>query len=283
MKYPKPIWLKRSLPKGPEFEEVRRLVKRSKLHTVCQEAKCPNMWNCFSNHTATFMILGDICTRNCGYCNIMHGTPLAPDPDEPDKVARAALDLGLMYVVVTSVTRDDLEDGGADHFAETIHAIRRELPGSTRVEVLIPDFLGKESALNKVMEAAPDVLNHNIETVPSLYGTARPQAIYLRSLELIRRAASFRPTIPIKSGIMLGLGETRTELEQTMEELLDHGCTILTMGQYLQPSRLHLPVKRYLPPGEFDDLKILALKMGFRTVASGPFVRSSFQAEKLFY
>jgi len=213
----------------------------------------------------------------------MHGTPLAPDPDEPDKVARAALDLGLRYVVVTSVTRDDLEDGGADHFAETIHAIRRELPGSTRIEVLIPDFLGKESALNKVIEAGPDVLNHNIETTPSIYGSARPQAFYHRSLELIRRAASFRPIIPIKSGIMLGLGETRTEIEQTMEELLDHGCTILTMGQYLQPSRLHLSVKRYLPPEEFDDLKILALNMGFRRVASAPFVRSSFEAEKLFY
>ncbi|ACN15589.1 LipA [Desulforapulum autotrophicum HRM2] len=278
----KPAWLKRSLPRGPEFERVRKLVQGAHLHTVCQEAKCPNIWHCFANHTATFMILGDLCTRNCRYCNVSHGKPLAPDATEPESVARAALALGLTYVVITSVTRDDLEDGGAAHFVRTIEALRETLPDLIGVEVLIPDFGGSESSLRTVMDARPEVLNHNIETVPSLYPTARPEAIYHRSLELLARAHQINPAIPVKSGLMVGLGETREELLETMKDLVAHGCSILTIGQYLQPSKAHLAVDRYYPPDEFDDLKELALGMGFKTVASGPFVRSSFEAQALF-
>ncbi len=278
----KPAWLKRSLPRGPEFERVRKLVQGAHLHTVCQEAKCPNMWHCFANHTATFMILGDLCTRNCRYCNVAHGTPLPPDPDEPNSVAKAALALGLTYVVITSVTRDDLDDGGAAHFARTIKTVRETLPGLIGVEVLIPDFSGRASALRTVLDARPEVLNHNIETVPSLYPKARPGAIYDRSLELLGRAHRMNPSIPVKSGLMVGLGETRDELRKTMKDLVATGCSILTIGQYLQPSRAHLAVDRYYPPDEFDDLKRQALDMGFKTVASGPFVRSSFEAQTLF-
>ncbi len=278
----KPAWLKRSLPRGPEFERVRKLVQGAHLHTVCQEAKCPNIWHCFANHTATFMILGDLCTRNCRYCNVGHGTPLAPDAAEPESVARAALALGLTYVVITSVTRDDLEDGGAAQFARTIKTVRKTLPDLTGVEVLIPDFAGSAPALETVMDARPDVLNHNIETVPSLYPKARPEAVYHRSLELLDRAHQMHPSIPVKSGLMVGLGETRGELRETMDDLVSRGCSILTIGQYLQPSKAHLAVDRYYPPDEFDDLRDLALDMGFKTVASGPFVRSSFEAKTLF-
>lgn len=278
----KPAWLKRSLPRGPEFERVRKLVQGAHLHTVCQEAKCPNIWHCFANHTATFMILGALCTRNCRYCNVSHGKPLAPDASEPESVARAALALGLTYVVITSVTRDDLEDGGAAHFVRTIEALRETLPDLIGVEVLIPDFAGRASSLQTVMDARPDVLNHNIETVPSLYPTARPQAIYHRSLELLGRAHHMNPATPVKSGLMVGLGETREELLETMKDLVANGCSILTIGQYLQPSKAHLAVDRYYPPDEFDELKALALDMGFKTVASGPFVRSSFEAQALF-
>lgn len=278
----KPAWLKRSLPRGPEFERVRKLVQGANLHTVCQEAKCPNIWHCFAKHTATFMILGALCTRNCRYCNVGHGKPLVPDATEPRSVAEAALALGLTYVVITSVTRDDLADGGAAQFARTIETLRATLPDLAGVEVLIPDFAGRESALQTVMDARPDVLNHNIETVPSLYPTARPEAIYKRSLELLARAHHMNPAIPVKSGLMVGLGETRDELLVTMADLVAGGCSILTIGQYLQPSKAHLAVDRYYPPDEFDDLKGLALGMGFKTVASGPFVRSSFEAKTLF-
>ena len=285
----KPEWLKRPLPRGPEYEKVRHLLAGARLTTVCQEAKCPNMWECFSRRTATFMILGSQCTRNCRFCNVTPGAQPLPDPQEPRRVAQAALELGLSYVVVTSVTRDDLPDGGAGHFAATIHEIKTLLPENTRVEVLIPDFMGDAKALQQVMDAHPDVLNHNIETVPALYRKARPEADYQRSLTLLQRASAMgkhhitpraRP-IPIKSGIMVGLGETREELEQTIRDLKNHGCDIVTIGQYLQPSRDHLPVVKYYPPEEFEQLKRFARSTGFTTVACGPFVRSSYQADQL--
>jgi lipoic acid synthetase len=280
MKQAKPSWLKRKLPTGPEYEKVRRLLASCKLNTVCQEAKCPNMWECFSNRTSTFMILGRQCTRNCRFCNVTSGTPDTLDPTEPLRVAKAAKELGLKYVVVTSVTRDDLPDGGSKHFAETIQAIRTAVDG-VGIEVLIPDFLGDEEALKTVLSAQPDVLNHNIETVPSLYATVRPEAIYQQSLDVLKRAAQIAPHIPVKSGIMVGLGETHDQLIQTMQDLHNHGCSILTMGQYLQPSRNHLPVTEYYTPEAFDSLKETALKIGFTNVASAPFVRSSYHAESL--
>lgn len=276
----KPSWLKRKLPTGPEYEQVRALLTSSGLSTVCQEAKCPNMWECFSKKTSTFMILGSECTRNCRFCNVTPGAPDLPDPTEPERVADASKTLGLRYVVVTSVTRDDLEDGGSKHFAETIRAIRKKVEG-VKIEVLIPDFQGRREDLETVLQAKPDVLNHNIETVPSLYSTARPQAKYQQSLDLLKRASEIAPDIPTKSGIMVGLGETNEQLIQTMSDLWNHGCRILTLGQYLQPSRDHLPVERYYTPKEFDSLKETALEMGFKNVAAGPFVRSSYRAEEL--
>ncbi|MBF0202143.1 MAG: lipoyl synthase [Desulfamplus sp.] len=278
----KPSWLKRSLPTGPDYERVRNLLGQSKLHTVCQEAKCPNMWECFSRHTSTFMIMGTQCTRNCRFCNVKTGTPLPLDPREPLRVAQASMKLGLRYVVVTSVTRDDLEDGGAAHFAATIKEIKKNLPKGTRVEVLIPDFQGDHEALDTVLEAGPDVLNHNIETVPSLYSTVRPQAGYRRSLDLMQRAANGKKMdIPVKSGIMVGLGEGMEEIESTIRDIYAHGCRLLTIGQYLQPSGKHLGVVKFYEPREFDELKEFALGVGFDSVASGPFVRSSYQADKL--
>lgn len=277
----KPAWLKRRLPTGPEYESVRGLISSSGLHTVCQEANCPNMWECFSNHTATFMILGSLCTRNCRFCNVSSGTPLPPDPDEPARVAAAALRLGLTYVVITSVTRDDLEDKGAQHFAQTIKEIRKQLPEPTGIEVLIPDFNGDSDLLTIVLNARPDVLNHNIETVPSLYSLVRPQADYQRSLLLLETASKKAPWIPVKSGIMVGLGETVSQLKQTMTDLVHHGCSILTLGQYLQPSKSHLDVVEYYTPETFQSLADFARSIGFSKVASGPFVRSSYHAEHL--
>ncbi len=271
----KPRWLKRRIPAGGEYETVRRLLGERGLHTVCQEAQCPNLWECFSRHTATFMILGSRCTRNCRFCAVDHGPSGGPDAGEPARVARAAKTMKLRYVVVTSVTRDDLPDGGAGMFAETILALREENP-DVLVEVLIPDFQGEEAPLRTVIEAHPDVLNHNIETVSRLYPTVRPEAEYRRSLELLRRASQWDPTILTKSGVMLGLGETEEELREALDDLLASGCSILTLGQYLQPTRDHLPVQRYIPPEEFENWKEIALGMGFSEVASGPFVRSSF-------
>lgn len=279
----KPSWLKRPLPTGPDYEKVRKLLSKSRLNTVCQEAKCPNMWECFSRQTSTFMIMGSQCTRSCRFCNVKTGTPLPLDPNEPLRVAQASLDLGLKYVVVTSVTRDDLEDGGAHHFAATIQEIKKMLPEDAKVEVLIPDFQGNDAALETVMQAGPDVLNHNIETVPSLYATVRPEAEYERSLELMHRADTMQlpSSIPVKSGIMVGLGETRQELEETIKDLHGHGCAILTIGQYLQPSKKHLEVVRFYEPEEFESLKKFAESIGFESVASGPFVRSSYEADQL--
>ena len=277
----KPRWLSRRLPSAPEYEEVRALIRKGRLHTVCEEAKCPNQFECFSQRTATFLILGSRCTRNCRFCNVEHGPAAPPDPEEPRRVADAAERMGLRYVVVTSVTRDDLPDGGAGLFAETITEIRRRLPG-TRVEVLIPDFEGNRNALKTVLDARPHVLNHNIETVPRLYAQVRPQAIYERSLSLLGRVVAMAPAIPTKSGIMLGLGETEGEVREALGDLRRVECKFLTIGQYLQPSRRHLPVERFVPPEEFDAWRETALAMGFAEVASGPFVRSSYHAKDLY-
>lgn len=277
----KPRWLRRQLPTGSTFEKVKGMIKGDDLHTVCQEAKCPNMWECFSDKTATFLIMGSRCTRNCRFCSVQPGPTAPPDPGEPARVADVARRMGLKYVVVTSVTRDDIPDGGASLFAETIAEIRRKMPGAC-VEVLIPDFQGSRQALHKVLQARPDVLNHNIETVARLYPRVRPQASYERSLELIQRAHEYDPELPTKSGLMLGLGEKKAEVEKALEDLLSAGCRILTLGQYLQPSKNHLPVERFIPPEEFDAWRRKALELGFAEVASGPFVRSSYHAQELF-
>ncbi len=251
------------------------------MHTVCEEAKCPNQWECFSHHTATFLIMGDHCTRNCRFCAVLHGPLSKPDPDEPLRVAKAARSLGLQYVVVTSVTRDDLPDGGASLFAQTIQEIRRQNPGAA-VEVLIPDFQGDERSLAVVLDAGPAVLNHNIETVERLYPRVRPGADYRRSLQLLARARAYRPSIPRKSGMMLGLGETDEEVRQALRDLFRAGCRLLTMGQYLQPSDGHLPVERFVPPEAFETWRTFALDLGFSAVSSGPFVRSSYKAGEMY-
>jgi lipoic acid synthetase len=277
----KPDWLKRRLPTGPAFEKVKGMIGRDRLHTVCQEAKCPNIWECFSHKTATFLILGSRCSRNCQFCSVPQGSLDPPDPDEPKRVARVAREMGLKYVVITSVTRDDLADGGAVIFAETIAETRNQIPEAC-VEVLIPDFQGSREALLTVLRAKPDVLNHNVETVARLYSRVRPQASYRRSLQLIKRAHAYDPDLPTKSGLMLGLGESAAEITQTLEDMRRAGCRILTLGQYLQPSKNHLAVERFIPPEEFEAWQKKALAMGFAEVASGPFVRSSYHARELY-
>jgi len=277
----KPPWLKRRLPSGSGFEKVRSLIDNCHLHTVCQEAKCPNIWECFSRETATFLILGDHCTRNCRFCAVAHGPEHSPDPDEPEHVATAVQHLKLAYAVITSVTRDDLPDGGAGHFARTVQAVRNRCP-NVGIEVLIPDFQGNHDAWQVLLDSRPDVLNHNLETVQRLYPTVRPEAEYRRSLDLIRYAADNNRDIATKSGLMLGLGETKKEVVAAFSDLVHVGCEILTLGQYLQPSKTHLPVARYVPPEEFEELKKIALEAGFREVAAEPFVRSSYQAKELF-
>ena len=277
----KPKWLRRRLPTDSAFEKVKGMIIEDRLHTVCQEAKCPNMWECFSQKTATFLIMGARCTRNCGFCSVLPGPLEPPDSAEPARVADVVLQMGLKYVVVTSVTRDDLPDGGASLFAQTIKEIRSRMADAC-VEVLIPDFQGSEDALHTVLSAHPDVLNHNIETVPRLYPRVRPQAIYQRSLELLQRAHEYDSALPTKSGLMLGLGEEQSEIEKTLEDLLTTGCRILTIGQYLQPSKNHLPVERFIPPEEFEAWRTKAIKIGFAEVASGPFVRSSYHAKELY-
>jgi len=281
MQSKKPPWLRVRIPNGPQYEQTRKLLREGKLHTVCQEACCPNIFECFSRHTATFLILGDHCTRDCAFCAVKNGPLRPPDPDEPQRVALAAAEMHLKYVVVTSVTRDDLPDGGASQFAATIKAIKQAIPG-VGVEVLIPDFQGDPQALTTVLSAHPDILNHNIETVPRLYPTVRPQAVYTRSLDLLANAARQAPHIPTKSGLMLGLGESGDEIRTTLADLREVQCKRLTIGQYLQPSARNLPVERYVPPEEFDQWRNVALEMGFLDVASGPFIRSSYRAEKGF-
>lgn len=272
-----PRWLKRSLPTGGGLQFTSRLIEDLRLETVCESAKCPNRMECWSQKTATFMILGNVCTRPCGFCSVPKGKTEALELDEPERVAEAAARLGLKHVVITSVTRDDLPDGGAEHFYQCVLAVR-ERTGAV-VEVLTPDFLGKPGAIERVVEAAPEVFNHNTETVPRLYRTVRGRkSEYAWTLELLRRVKQLNPSVKTKSGLMLGLGETREELLEVLADLLDVGCDMLTLGQYLQPTPHHLPVVRYVPPEEFDELGETARAMGFRRVASGPFVRSSYHA-----
>ncbi len=275
-----PEWL-RDAHRVSDLRGVKRRLRGHGLSTVCEEARCPNRAECFSKPTATFMILGDSCTRNCGFCSVRSSTVHGPDPDEPRRVALAAREMGLKYVVVTSVTRDDLPDGGAAHFAATIRAVRKELPHA-RVEVLTPDFLGDLDALRAVLAASPDVFNHNVETVPRLYPAARPQADYRRSLRLLGDAKAIAPRVGTKSGLMLGLGEGFDEVLEVMADLRGAGCDFLTIGQYLRPSRNNLPVKEYVPPGTFERLRAEAVDMGYKFVASSPLSRSSMNAEEMF-
>ena len=270
----KPEWLKKRIDPVAEAQ-MEAFLRSLSLHTVCEGANCPNRSECFKSKTATFMILGDVCTRGCRFCAVAKGAPQCVDPEEPEHVALAAEKLGLKHVVVTSVTRDDLPDGGAAYFARTVEALKARLPECT-VEVLIPDFQGSESALNTVIAAQPDIINHNIETVPSLYRTVRPQAVYERSLELLRRVKQAGGCS--KTGLMVGLGETKAEVLSLFDDLVGMGCDMLTIGQYLQPSKQHLPVLEYVTPQQFDEYKAIALEKGFKYVASGPFVRSSYHA-----
>jgi lipoic acid synthetase len=276
---PKPEWLKVRAPGSENYHRLKGLMRTLGLHTVCEEANCPNIGECWNHGTATFMILGDTCTRSCGYCNVTHGTPKPADTDEPAKVASAIHAMELAYVVVTSVDRDDLADCGASHFAETIAETRRRI-ASCRIEVLIPDFKGDETALRVVLDAGPDVLNHNIETVPRLYRTARPGGRYDRALQVLDRSRTIAPQIPTKSGLMVGLGEEWQEILQTLSDLRSAGCQIVTIGQYLRPSLANLPMARYYTPAEFAELKRLGLAMGFGHVESGPLVRSSYHAHE---
>ena len=276
-----PRWLKRQIPKGNVDHMTSTLLDELGLETVCDNAKCPNRMECYSQKTATFMILGNVCTRSCSFCAVSRGRPEELELDEPERLAEAADRLGLKHVVITSVTRDDLPDGGAEHFYQCVKAVR-ERTGSM-VEVLTPDFIGNPAGLDRVIEAAPDVFNHNTETIPRLYRRVRgPQADYRWTLELLRRVKEANPNIKTKSGLMLGLGETRDELFEVFADLLDVGCDFLTLGQYLQPStERYIPVERYIPPEEFDELGKAAESMGFTQVASGPFVRSSYHAREM--
>jgi lipoyl synthase len=273
----RPDWLRARAPGGRNYHELKVLTNRLALHTVCESARCPNMGECWEQRTATFMILGDVCTRRCGFCAVPKGAPLPVDYEEPERVAAAIAELDLEYAVVTSVNRDDRADGGAEVFARTICAIRQARPGC-RIEVLVPDFQGSREALETVMEARPDVLNHNIETVPRLYRAVRPAANYENSLKLIAAARQLEPTVATKSGMMLGLGERMEEVLETMSDLVAHSCQILTLGQYLRPSLDHLPIARYVTPSEFAKLKTAGEQMGFSHVESGPLVRSSYHA-----
>ena len=275
----RPAWLKVRLPTGPQVEQLRTLMRSKDLHTVCEEARCPNMAECWGAGTATFMILGDTCTRSCGFCAVKSGRPTELDLEEPARVGDAVARMSLQHAVVTSVNRDELADGGAAIFAETIREIRRRSPGTT-IEVLIPDFRGVVEALDIVLEARPEILNHNTETVARLYPRVRPQAVYTRSLEVLRHTKHSAPDLVCKSGIMVGLGETRDEVVRTMRDIRDQGTDILTIGQYLRPSPQHLPIERYWAPQEFDELRDEGMAMGYRHVESGPLVRSSYHAER---
>ena len=276
---PKPEWLKVRAPGSENYHRLKGLMRNLGLHTVCEEANCPNIGECWHHGTATFMILGDVCTRACGYCAVPHGKPTELDTAEPARVADAVAEMDLRYVVITSVDRDDLEDGGASLFADTIHEIRARA-AACRVEVLIPDFQGLEPPLQAVLDAGPDVLNHNTETVPSLYRLARAGGRYSRTLELLDRARHYAPGIPTKSGLMVGLGEPWDELVSTLQDLRNVGVSILTIGQYLRPTESHLRMERYYTPAEFVELKRLACEMGFGHVESGPLVRSSYHAHE---
>ena len=272
-----PPWFKTHAYLGPRYRKMKTLVQALHLNTVCEEAHCPNIWDCWNRGTATFMILGDVCTRSCGFCAVKTGSPEGLDLDEPGRVAQAVMDLDLGHAVITSVNRDELKDGGARIFSETIKSIRKIKPSCT-IEVLIPDFKGSCEAQNTVFSAGPDILNHNTETVPRLYRTVRPQGKYPWSLELIARAK--KEQLKTKSGLMLGLGESKEEIASVMRDLVAHGCDILTLGQYLQPTPRHLPVIKYYHPDEFSILRDVGIRLGFRHVEAGPLVRSSYHAEK---
>ncbi len=273
----RPEWLRAPAPAGENYQDIRQIIAHLRLHTVCESAACPNVGECWNHRTATFMILGNVCTRRCGFCAVQKGAPLPVDYDEPRRVAEAVAAMGLKFAVITSVNRDDREDGGAELFALVIGAIRRRVEGCG-VEVLVPDFQGSRAAVETVLEAAPDVFNHNTETVPRLYRQVRLGARYERSLDVLAHAKRTAPAVPTKSGLMLGLGETGAEVLQVLEDLRAHRVDSLTLGQYLRPSPKHLPIVRYVPPEEFADLRAAALEMGFSHVEAGPLVRSSYHA-----
>ncbi len=276
----KPAWIRAKAPTTPEVKKLKKILREQKLNTVCEEAACPNLGECFTKGTATFMIMGDICTRRCPFCDVGHGRPNPLDVNEPLNLAETIQAMSLKYVVITSVDRDDLRDGGASHFVECIRKVREYCP-DIRIEILVPDFRGRmDIALEVMSDAPPNVFNHNLETVPRLYKKARPGSDYQWSLDLIKRFKAMYPHLPTKSGLMLGLGETLEEVQLVMQDLRDHGCDMLTLGQYLQPSLDHLAVERFVTPDEFDDMAKLGYEMGFSHVASGPMVRSSYYADE---
>ncbi len=275
----KPEWIRAKSHGDPRVQHIKDMLREHNLHSVCEEAACPNLGECFAHGTATFLIMGNICTRRCPFCDVAHGRPDPLDENEPAHLAKTIAAMQLKHVVITSVDRDDLRDGGANHFVQCIDEVRRQSP-STDIEVLVPDFRGRmDVALDILTQSPPDIFNHNLETVPRLYKAARPGSDYQWSLDLIRRFQELHPEVPTKSGLMLGLGETMEEVKQVMQDLRDHGCRMLTLGQYLQPSRHHLPVDRFVTPAEFDELGELGKQMGFDHVASGPMVRSSYHAD----
>ncbi|MBN2604028.1 MAG: lipoyl synthase [Candidatus Thermoplasmatota archaeon] len=276
-----PDWLKVKIGSGPNYSKMKSLLRNAKLHTICEEARCPNIAECFNRGTAVFLILGDICTRNCRYCNVSHGKPETVNLNEPEEVAKSVKTLGLSYVVVTSVTRDDMADGGALNFYNTIREIKKTNP-NCRVEALIPDFKGDEPSLKIVLEAKPDVLNHNIEVVEKLFPKIRPEGNYQLSLNLLKKIKKYAPSVKSKSGFMVGLGETKEQIISTMKDLRNSEVEILTVGQYLQPSKKHAEIKKYYNPEEFNEFKKIGLKLGFNSVVSGPLVRSSYHAEEVF-
>lgn len=276
----KPEWIRMKVPDSARFREIKQVLRDNKLHTVCEEASCPNIGECFSGGTATFMILGDICTRRCPFCDVSHGKPLPPDVNEPENLGSTIAKMRLKYVVITSVDRDDLRDGGAQHFVDCIASVRKYSP-AIKVEILVPDFRGRlDRAMEILTGAPPDVMNHNLETVPRLYQEARPGSDYQNSLNLLKVFGELHPQVPTKSGLMLGLGETDKEILEVMRDLRAHGVTMLTLGQYLQPSQHHLPVKRFVTPARFAQFEQEALAMGFTHAACGPMVRSSYHADQ---
>ena len=277
----KPAWIKIKLPRNTEkIDHIKKTLRKNNLHSVCEEASCPNLAECFNHGTATFMILGDICTRRCPFCDVAHGKPLPPSAEEPIKLAKTIAEMKLKYVVITSVDRDDLRDGGAQHFVDCISAIREHSP-STKIEVLVPDFRGRmDRALEILKQSPPDVFNHNLETIPRLYRECRPGANYQWSLDLLKKFKQQHPDIPTKSGLMMGMGEDKHEIAEVLQDLRTHDVEMLTLGQYLQPSKHHFPLKRYVHPDEFDELGEIAKELGFSHAASGPMVRSSYHADK---
>jgi lipoic acid synthetase len=277
----KPSWIKIKLPRNTDrIDQIKKTLRKNNLHSVCEEASCPNLAECFSKGTATFMILGDICTRRCPFCDVGHGKPLPPSAEEPNKLAKTIAEMKLKYVVITSVDRDDLRDGGAQHFVDCISAIREHSP-ATKIEVLVPDFRGRmDKALEILKQSPPDVFNHNLETIPRLYRECRPGANYQWSLDLLKKFKQQHPRIPTKSGLMMGMGEDKHEIAEVLKDLRKHDVEMLTLGQYLQPSKHHFPLKRYVHPDEFDELGEIAKNIGFSHAACGPMVRSSYHADK---